>query len=189
MISVTSDIAERWGELQAARGPLPLVDSLIAATAQAYGLQVVTGTPPTSSVGVALLNRQWRVALANARAERRSRTRECQGRAWRLWGWRGNPSSGIGSQGAAESTNCRTLGRIPGSPSNAPSGCRSDRRDRIAAEERRAAVAAEPFLAAVIGLPDPEPVLARDDPERAGRGCALADAAAPVRRWQRLQWQ
>ena len=42
MISVTSDIAERWAELQAARGPLPLVDSLIAATAQAYGLQVVT---------------------------------------------------------------------------------------------------------------------------------------------------
>lgn len=42
VISVTSDIAERWGELQAARGPLPLVDSLIAATAQAYGLQVVT---------------------------------------------------------------------------------------------------------------------------------------------------
>lgn len=42
VISVSSDIAERWGELQAARGPLPLVDSLIAATAQAYGLQVVT---------------------------------------------------------------------------------------------------------------------------------------------------
>lgn len=42
VISVTFDIAERWGELQAARGPLPLVDSLIAATAQAYGLQVVT---------------------------------------------------------------------------------------------------------------------------------------------------
>jgi predicted nucleic acid-binding protein len=42
VISVTSDITERWGEMQAARGPLPLVDSLIAATAQAYGLQVVT---------------------------------------------------------------------------------------------------------------------------------------------------
>ena len=42
VISVTSDIAERWGELQAARGPLPVVDSLIAATAQAYGLRVVT---------------------------------------------------------------------------------------------------------------------------------------------------
>ncbi len=42
VISVTSDIAERWGELQAARGPLPLIDSLIAATAQAHGLQVVT---------------------------------------------------------------------------------------------------------------------------------------------------
>lgn len=42
VISVTAEIAERWGEMQAARGPLPPVDSLIAATAQVHGLTVVT---------------------------------------------------------------------------------------------------------------------------------------------------
>lgn len=42
VIAVTGEIAERWGELQAARGPLPEIDALIAATAQIYGLAVVT---------------------------------------------------------------------------------------------------------------------------------------------------
>jgi hypothetical protein len=36
-------------------------------------------------------------------------------------GYRGSPSSGMGSQGAAESTNCRYEGRIPGSRSRVPS--------------------------------------------------------------------
>ena len=40
--------------------------------------------------------------------------------AWRVSEYLGNPSSGIDSQGAALATNWRTLGRIPGSPSNAP---------------------------------------------------------------------
>ena len=42
VLPVTSEVAERWGEIEAARGPLPVVDCLIAATAQAYGLVVVT---------------------------------------------------------------------------------------------------------------------------------------------------
>lgn len=42
VLPVTAEIAERWGALQAARGPLPVVDCLIAATAHAHGLVVVT---------------------------------------------------------------------------------------------------------------------------------------------------
>lgn len=38
---MTRDIADSWGRLQA-RAPLPVVDGLMAATALAYGLTVVT---------------------------------------------------------------------------------------------------------------------------------------------------
>jgi hypothetical protein len=60
----------------------------------------------------------------------------------------------------------------------------------ITAEQRRAAVTAKPLLASYIGLPHAQSVFASDDPESALRGMrAFADAAAPLRRWQRLHWQ
>lgn len=41
ILPVTFDVAERWGQLTAAR-PLPAIDGLIAATALIHGLTVVT---------------------------------------------------------------------------------------------------------------------------------------------------
>jgi hypothetical protein len=55
----------------------------------------------------------------------------------------------------------------------------------IAAKHRRATVAAEPFLAAVVSFHTrsrSSPAMIRKVP---GAGCVFADAAAPLRRWQR----
>ena len=41
LIPITDEIADRWGQLMAAR-PLPVVDGLIAATALEHNLTVVT---------------------------------------------------------------------------------------------------------------------------------------------------
>lgn len=41
VLTVTSTVAEAWGRLRAS-GPLPVVDSLLAATALVHGLVVVT---------------------------------------------------------------------------------------------------------------------------------------------------
>ena len=59
----------------------------------------------------------------------------------------------------------------------------------IEAKDRRPALAAEPLLAAVPGFhvrrfSSPATIRNASD-----AGWALGDAAAPVRRWQRLQWQ
>lgn len=42
VLPVKAEIAERWGALQAERGPVPAADCLIAATALCHGLAVVT---------------------------------------------------------------------------------------------------------------------------------------------------
>jgi hypothetical protein len=56
ILDVTSPIAEAWGRLRAT-GPLPVVDSLLAATALVHGLIVVTrDTGPFERIGVPWLN-------------------------------------------------------------------------------------------------------------------------------------
>ena len=56
VLDVTSPIAEAWGRLRAA-DPLPVVDSLLAATALVHGLTVVTrDTRPFERVGVPFLD-------------------------------------------------------------------------------------------------------------------------------------
>ena len=81
-----------------------------------------------------------------------------------------------------------TSGRIPGSPSMAPRRI-PDRAGR-AAEQGRAAVAAEVLRGAVVRR---VPGRSRSSPwtmrNASGDVRALADAAVPVRRWQRVQWQ
>ncbi|MFM1891848.1 MAG: hypothetical protein RLZ44_925 [Pseudomonadota bacterium] len=43
ILAIDAAVADRWGQLQAqARGPVPAVDSLLAATALHHGLRVVT---------------------------------------------------------------------------------------------------------------------------------------------------
>jgi len=59
----------------------------------------------------------------------------------------------------------------------------------IAGENRRAALAAEPLLVPIGGFQAfsaASPLTMRNEP---GTTVALADAAVPVRRWQRVQWQ
>jgi predicted nucleic acid-binding protein len=52
ILTITIPIAEAWGRLRAP-GPLPVVDSLLAATALVHGLTVVTrDTSPFERVGV-----------------------------------------------------------------------------------------------------------------------------------------
>ncbi len=59
----------------------------------------------------------------------------------------------------------------------------------VAAEDVRTAITAEPFLGTVAGLPGLQAILAVDDPERAGLDASVGGRRAPVRRWQRVQWQ
>ena len=62
-------------------------------------------------------------------------------------------------------------------------------RPGISAEESRAAPAAEDLLPAALGKPDAQllpPCRIRTEP---GPARALADAAVPLLRWQRVQWQ
>ena len=56
ILAVTTPVAEAWGRLRAT-GPLPVVDSLLAATALVHGLVVVTrDTGPFERVGVPWLD-------------------------------------------------------------------------------------------------------------------------------------
>ena len=59
----------------------------------------------------------------------------------------------------------------------------------VVAEQRAPAAPAEQLREALLGLPRPDLVLAGEDPQRARGDRAWAEAAAPVRRWQRVQWQ
>ncbi|MGF1661558.1 MAG: type II toxin-antitoxin system VapC family toxin [Kineosporiaceae bacterium] len=56
ILPVTADVAETWGGLNVP-DPLPVVDSLIAATARVHGLAVVTrNTVDLSRTGVPVVN-------------------------------------------------------------------------------------------------------------------------------------
>ncbi len=56
ILEITMPIAEAWGRLRAPR-PLPVVDSLLAATALVHGLTVVTrDTAPFERIGVPYLD-------------------------------------------------------------------------------------------------------------------------------------
>jgi len=56
ILDVTAPVAEAWGRLRAT-GPLPVIDSLLAATALVHGLIVVTrDVAPFERVGVPWLN-------------------------------------------------------------------------------------------------------------------------------------
>jgi toxin FitB len=56
VLAITTPVAKAWGRLRAP-GPLPVVDSLLAATALVHGLVVVTrDTAPFERVGVPWLD-------------------------------------------------------------------------------------------------------------------------------------
>jgi predicted nucleic acid-binding protein len=56
LLPISEDVADRWGRLNAAR-PLPVVDGLLAATALAHDLTLVTRERETlASTGARLLN-------------------------------------------------------------------------------------------------------------------------------------
>jgi len=60
VLSIDAAAARRWGELSAGRS-LPVIDTLIAATALRYGLTLVTrNTRDFESIGVPLVD-PWRV--------------------------------------------------------------------------------------------------------------------------------
>jgi predicted nucleic acid-binding protein len=55
-IAITAEIAERWGELSALR-PLPVIDSLLAATALEHGLTLATRyTKDFDGLGITIVN-------------------------------------------------------------------------------------------------------------------------------------
>jgi predicted nucleic acid-binding protein len=55
-IAITAEISERWGELSSVRS-LPVIDSLIAATALEHGLILVTRkTKDFDGLGISVLN-------------------------------------------------------------------------------------------------------------------------------------
>lgn len=56
LLPVTREVADRWGRLNAVR-PLPVVDGLLAATAQVHGLMLVTrNVADLRNTGTDLLN-------------------------------------------------------------------------------------------------------------------------------------
>lgn len=56
ILPVTQDIAEEWGRLNS-RDPIPVIDGLLAATARAHRLTVVTrNTTDLARTGVAVIN-------------------------------------------------------------------------------------------------------------------------------------
>jgi len=56
ILPVDEEVAVIWGELNAIR-PLPVIDSLIAATARVHGMTVVTGNEADmSGLGVVVIN-------------------------------------------------------------------------------------------------------------------------------------
>lgn len=55
-IAITAEIAGRWGELSALR-PLPVIDSLLAATALEHGLTLATrNTKDFDGLGISIVN-------------------------------------------------------------------------------------------------------------------------------------
>ncbi len=55
-IAITAEVAGRWGELSALR-PLPVVDSLLAATALEHGLTLATrNTKDFDGLGISIVN-------------------------------------------------------------------------------------------------------------------------------------
>jgi predicted nucleic acid-binding protein len=55
-IAITPEISERWGELLSRRS-LPVIDSLIAATALEFGLTLVTrNTKDFDDLGISIVN-------------------------------------------------------------------------------------------------------------------------------------
>ena len=114
----------------------------------------------------------------------------CYPRVWRLPGCRGNlivrdrlPWRCVPDELTNIGTNPRIL--VEGAHANP---------DRIGvagivSKEGRAAVSAEPLLAAVLRLPNAQPILTLDDSKSARSRMGVGDAAAPLRRWQRRQWQ
>ena len=152
--------------------------------------------------------RSGSVRSSRSRSGARARARARRSAAWRTrlrracfvrargsygavaLGKRGRPSSGIGSQGAAYATNWRHCGRMPGSPSNVPRRTPRSSRRRVAAPERAAARRSRSTSASPSGgaysRTSSSPATSA---ERAGATRACADAAVPVRRWQRVQWQ
>jgi predicted nucleic acid-binding protein len=55
-IAITAEIAGRWGELSALR-PLPVIDSLLAATALEHGLTLATrNTKDFDGLGMPIIN-------------------------------------------------------------------------------------------------------------------------------------
>jgi predicted nucleic acid-binding protein len=55
-IAITAEIGERWGKLLAIR-PLPLIDSLLAATALEHGLTLATrNTKDFDGLGISIVN-------------------------------------------------------------------------------------------------------------------------------------
>jgi hypothetical protein len=109
---------------------------------------------------------------------------------WRLSGCRGSPSSGIGSHGAAYLTNWRALGRMPGSSSKVPM-----RMPIGSAWLGLRAKSDEPHVPQNHFSPPPSGFQTRSWPSPAmirnvsAAGWALGEAAAPLLRWQRRQWQ
>ncbi|MBI5547032.1 MAG: PIN domain-containing protein, partial [Deltaproteobacteria bacterium] len=56
LLPITAEIAEEWGRLNVP-DPLPVIDGLMAATAKAHGLTLVTrNTVDVARTGVPLLN-------------------------------------------------------------------------------------------------------------------------------------
>ena len=56
LLPISSEVAERWGRLNVP-DPVPVVDGLLAATAQVHGLTLVTrNTADLARTGVSLLN-------------------------------------------------------------------------------------------------------------------------------------
>ncbi len=56
ILPITLEVAEEWGRLNSVR-PLPVVDSLLAATARVHGLTLVTrNTADLAQTGVQILN-------------------------------------------------------------------------------------------------------------------------------------
>jgi hypothetical protein len=104
--------------------------------------------------------------------------------------YRGNPSSGIGSHGAAYAVNWRYDGLIPGSASNVPI------RTNFSSGSARFCAHSPPPHAEQKTFEEPSggskeassssPLMIRTEP---GAALAEIDAAPPVRRWQRVQWQ
>ncbi len=134
-----------------------------------------------------LLRRQQRSLAGRGTAREQSAV---SGRYGAFSAYRGTPSSGIGSHVAAYATNCRCLGVRCGSSSSdpmrtlriAPSGLRLKSAPPHSEQKHLSAPPSDGRQ----HLTRLSPCTMRSEP---GATLACADAAVPVRRWQRVQWQ